>query len=155
LVLLKVHLYRQLSFVLLHLSAGINYTNHLVPRKKTIMKCDDEQDLLQLFGLAFKSKYDVILVASGEECIDRYISEKNGGNKIDLILLDYGLGSILGDSVARKIKEYDETKIILISSYDLDDELLKELRDGKYIIKYIEKPIYVNDLLDLVSEMVC
>jgi CheY-like chemotaxis protein len=120
------------------------------------MICEDDQDLLQLFGKVFKSKYDVILVDSGEECIDRYVKEKNSGNKIDLILIDYGLASnMLGDSVARKIREYDETKIILISSYDLNDELLKELMDGKYITEYIEKPIYLNDLLDLVSEMVC
>jgi hypothetical protein len=46
--------------------------------------------------------------------------------------------SILCDSVARKIKEYDETKIILISSHDLGDELLRELYDGKHITRYIE-----------------
>ena len=70
--------------------------------------------------------------------------------------MDYGLrDGILGDSVARKIKEYDEIKIILISSYDLDDELLKELHDNKFVTKYIEKPTYVNDLIDLVSELVC
>lgn len=137
------------------MSADINYIDHLVARKKTIMICEDDQDLLQLFGKAFKSIYDVILVDSGKECIDRYRRGKNGGNKIDLILLDYGLGNILGDAVARKIKEYNETKIILISSYDLDYELLKELLDGKYITKYIEKPIHLNDLLDLVSVMVC
>ena len=28
---------------------------------------------------------------------------------------------MFGDSVARKIKEYNGTKIILISAYDLDD----------------------------------
>jgi response regulator RpfG family c-di-GMP phosphodiesterase len=72
------------------------------PDKKTVMICDDEQDVLQLFGKALRSKYNVILVSSGE---DRFIEEKNQGNKIHLLLLDYRLGYMLGDSVARTIKE--------------------------------------------------
>lgn len=52
------------------------------------MICDDEQDLRELFGKALKSKYNVILVDSGEDCIDKYIHEKSQGNKIHLILLD-------------------------------------------------------------------
>jgi response regulator RpfG family c-di-GMP phosphodiesterase len=93
-----------------------NYlASHLDTEKKTVMICDDEQDLRQLFGIALKSKYNVILVDSGEDCIDKYIDEKSQGNKIHLILLDYRLGGMFGDSVARKIKEYNGTKIILIS----------------------------------------
>jgi CheY-like chemotaxis protein len=65
--------------------------------------------LLEFFGLALKIKYNVVLVSSGEYCIDKYIDEKNQGNKIHLILLDYRLGGMFGDSVARKIKEYNGT----------------------------------------------
>ena len=107
------------------------------------MICDDERDLLELFGLALKSKYNVILVDSGEDCIDKYIDEKNQGNKIHLILLDYRLGGMFGDSVARKIKEYNGTKIILISAYDLDDSLVKDLEENNYIAKFVEKPILI------------
>lgn len=88
--------------------------------KKTVKICDDERDLLQLFGQALKSKYNVILVNSGEEGIDRFIEEKNRGNKVHLLLLDYRLGDMFGDSVARTIKQYNGTRIILISAYDLD-----------------------------------
>ena len=63
-------------------------------KKKTIMICDDERDVLLLFGLVFGSKYHVIMVDSGEECIERYIEETNRGNKIDLILLDYKMGKL-------------------------------------------------------------
>ena len=34
--------------------------------KKTVMICDDERDLFQLFGKAIKSEYNIILVGSGE-----------------------------------------------------------------------------------------
>ena len=47
----------------------------------------------------------------------------------------------MGDSVARKIKEYGGTKIILISAFNIDGVLVKELENGSYISKYILKPI--------------
>jgi CheY-like chemotaxis protein len=127
---------------------------HLETKKKTIMICDDQRDVLLFFKLALESKYNVILVGSGEDCINKYKEEKSRGNEIHLILLDYRLGSMYGDSVARKIKELNGTKIILISAYDLDDVLLKELEDGDYIAKYVEKPIHTNRLVELVAEII-
>jgi response regulator RpfG family c-di-GMP phosphodiesterase len=122
--------------------------------KKTVMICDDERDLLELFGLALKSKYNIIQVSSGEDCIEKFIEEKSLGNKIHLILLDYKLGDMMGDSVARKIKEYNGTKIILISAYDLDYALVKDLEEKNYIVKYVEKPIHLNSLIDIVSDTI-
>ena len=131
-----------------------NLASHFDPGKKTVMICDDERDLLELFGLALEIEYNVILVDSGEDCIDRYIDEKNQGNKIHLVLLDYRLGGMFGDSVARKIKEYNGTKIILISAYDLDVELVKDLEENKYIAKFVEKPIFINSLIELVADTI-
>lgn len=121
---------------------------------KTVMICDDEPDLLKLFGTALKSKYNVILASSGKDCIKKFIEEKNRGNEIDLLLLDYRLKDIPGDSVARKIKEYSGTKIILISAYSSDDPLLNELKENNYITKYIEKPIRLSSLIKLVEETI-
>ena len=131
-----------------------NLASHFDPRKKTVMICDDERDLLELFGLALNIKYNVILVDSGEDCVDKYIDEKNQGNKIHLLLLDYRLGGMFGDSVARKIKEYNGTKIILISAYDLEDELVKDLEENNYIAKFVEKPIPINSLIELVAGII-
>jgi CheY-like chemotaxis protein len=124
------------------------------PDKKTIMICDDEQDVLQLFGQALRSKYNIILVSSGEDCIDKFIEEKNQGNKIHLIPLDYRLGDMSGDSVARTIREYNGTKIILISAYDLDSKLINELRENNYIVIYIEKPIHIANLIEIVANTI-
>jgi CheY-like chemotaxis protein len=123
-------------------------------RKKIMMICDDEPDMRLLYGLVFGSRYDVVMVNSGEECIERYAEETKRGNKISLILLDYKLGGMLGDSVARKIKECNETKIILNSAYDVNDVLLRELENGNYISKYIQKPFDTDRLTDLVAEIV-
>ena len=129
-------------------------SNHPVPDKKTVMICDDEQDLLLLLGLALGSKYNVIQVSSGEDCIEKYLEEKNRGNKVHLILLDYRLGDMFGDSVARTIKQYNGTKIILISAYDLDRALVKELEENNHIANYIKKPIQIDDLIELVADTV-
>ena len=129
-------------------------SNHPIPDKKTVMKCDDEQDLLLLFGLALGSKYNVIQVGSGEDCIEKYLEEKNRGNKVHLILLDYRLGDMFGDSVARTIKQYNGTKIILISAYDLDSALVKELEENNHIANYIKKPIQIDDLIEIVASMI-
>jgi len=123
-------------------------------RKKTVMICDDEQDLRLLFGLALGLKYNVIQVESGKNCIEKYIEEKNRGNEIHLILLDYRLGDMLGDAVARKIKEYNGVKIILISAYDLDHALVKELEESKFIVQFIEKPIEPANLIELVARTI-
>lgn|SRR5512145_1486358 len=128
--------------------------NHSVHEKKTVMVCDDDQDLRLLFGQALKSKYNIILVGSGEDCIEKFIAEKKQGNKIHLILLDYRLGDMFGDSVARKIKEHIGTSIILISAYDLDDALVKELEDNNCIAKHIEKPIHLHSLIEIVSKTI-
>ena len=56
-------------------------------------------------GYALSPRYNVILVDSGKNYIEKYVEEKNRGNKIHLILLDYRLGDMLGDAVARKIRE--------------------------------------------------
>lgn len=122
-------------------------------KKKTMMICDDEPDMRLLFGLVFGSRYDVIMVDSGEECIEKYTEETNRGNKISLILLDYKLGGMWGDSVARKIKECNQTKIILNSAYDINDVLIRELESGNYISKYIQKPFDTDRLTDLVAEI--
>jgi DNA-binding response OmpR family regulator len=73
------------------------------------MICEDDPDLLNLFRMAFKSKYNVIPVNSGKDCINRFIEETNRNNKIHLLLLDYRLSDISGESVARRIKEYNGT----------------------------------------------
>ena len=43
-------------------------------------------------------------------------------------------------------------KIILITAYDIDDILLKDLEENNCITKCIEKPIHLRSLMDLVAE---
>ena len=47
-----------------------------------------------------------------------------------------------------------ETKIILISAFNIDGVLVKELENGSYISKYILKPIETDSLVNLIDEIV-
>jgi CheY-like chemotaxis protein len=64
------------------------------------------------------------------------------------------IGGMLGDSVARNIKEFNETKIILNSAYNVDDVLKRDLENGNYISRYIQKPFDTDRLTDLMAEIV-
>ena len=127
--------------------------NKFAIEKRTIMICEDEPDVLLSFEQMLKSEFNIISVDSGEECIEKYVKEISRGNKIHLILLDYKLSDMRGDSVARKINECSETKIILISAYNIDDVVIKELVSGSYISKYILKPVDTERLINLIDEI--
>ena len=45
---------------------------------------------------------------------------KVDGKHIDILLLDYRLGDMSGDEVARKIMGMNGTKVILISAFEMD-----------------------------------
>jgi DNA-binding NtrC family response regulator len=44
--------------------------------KKTVMICDDDNDLLQLYKLALNSKYEILTASSGKECSKNLFSRK-------------------------------------------------------------------------------
>lgn len=121
--------------------------------KKTIMICDDEIDLLQMYEMALGGIYDIIMVDSGKECIQRYISEKHKGKKIHILLLDYKLGDMLGDIVACKISELNGVKTILISAYDLDQKLVNDLISRRCIVGTIKKPIRIPMMLEQIDNL--
>jgi DNA-binding response OmpR family regulator len=60
--------------------------------------------------------------------------------------MDFRLGDITGDNVATRIRSLDGTIVILISAYDLDDELINRLKLGGYISSFMKKPITMQKL---------
>ena len=50
--------------------------------------CDDEQDLLQVFGLGLESEYNIILANSGGNCIEKFIRKEWGKQIIALRCTD-------------------------------------------------------------------
>lgn len=76
--------------------------NSEILKNKIVMVCEDEEELLELYSKVLEIYYTVIRVASGNECITKYLEQKNKGYPIDLLFLDYKLGDMHGDDVAKK-----------------------------------------------------
>jgi response regulator RpfG family c-di-GMP phosphodiesterase len=119
----------------------------------TVMICDDEVDMLGLFKAALAPAYDVLAVDSGKDCIEKFVEEKHKGRKIDVLILDYRLGDMLGDIVACKIKELNGVKTILISAYDLDEEMVKDLIERKCIVGALKKPIRLQPMIEKIEQV--
>jgi CheY-like chemotaxis protein len=121
-------------------------------RRRTVMICDDERDLLLMFAIELQTKYNVLTAQSGEECIKKYLDTKHSGRKIDLILLDYKLGDTTGDYVAHKIKELNDVKIIMITAYEVNDDITRELEGNQLVIDIVQKPIAIDSLMAKVAQ---
>ena len=122
--------------------------------RKVVMICEDEKELLDLYSRVLELTYDVIKVCSGAECIREYLENKENGSPIDLLFLDYKLGDMLGDDVAKKIKKMNGIKIILISAYNLDEPIKNELLENKYIEKFLQKPIRMRQIIQVAADSI-
>jgi DNA-binding response OmpR family regulator len=122
-------------------------------RRKSILVCDDESDLLLMFQIHLESQYNVLTVVTGKECIDRVSELKKKNEMIDLVLLDYKLGDITGENVARKIRETEKNiKILMITAFELDDHVVKNMIQNRYIDDIINKPIQLEELSKKIEE---
>lgn len=129
-------------------------SNSNTKNRKVVMICEDEKELLDLYSRILELTYDVIKVCSGAECIREYLENKANGSPIDLLFLDYKLGDMLGDDVAKKIKKMNGIKIILISAYDLDEPIKNELLENKYIEKFLQKPIRMRQIVQVAADSI-
>jgi DNA-binding response OmpR family regulator len=122
-------------------------------RRKSILVCDDESDLLLMFQIHLESQYNVSTVVTGKECIDRVSELKKKNEMIDLVLLDYKLGDITGENVARKIRETEKNiKILMITAFELDDHIVKNMIQNRFIDDIINKPIQLEELSKKIEE---
>jgi CheY-like chemotaxis protein len=120
----------------------------VLSERKTVMVCDDEIDLLYLFKSALEPTYDVLAVESGKGCIEKFVEERHKGKKVDLLLLDYKLGDMLGDIVACKVHELNGVKTFLISAYELEQEVVNHLMERRCIIGVMRKPIRMSVMIN-------
>jgi CheY-like chemotaxis protein len=117
------------------------------------MICDDELDLLYLFKYALEPNYDVLIVDSGKDCIEKFLEEKHKGKKVDVLLLDYKLGDMLGDIVACKIHELNGVKTILITAYELEQDMVSHLIEKRCITGIMKKPVRIPTMIKELERM--
>jgi DNA-binding response OmpR family regulator len=129
-------------------------TQHIDKRvRRSILVCDDEADLLLMFQIHLESQYNVLTVVSGRECIDKINEIKKKNEKIDLVLLDYKLGDTSGENVAREIREIEKNvKILMITAFELEDHIVRNMIQNRYINDVINKPIQLEELSKKIEE---
>ena len=125
-------------------------------RKKehTLLICDDEPDLLELYAAMLSDDYKIMKASSGEECIRKYIETKEKMDDITVILLDFRIGEVTGDKVARDIKEINGAKIILISAYEINHDLIRRLKDERVIVEFVSKPVSLDTLKRIIAKTI-
>jgi response regulator RpfG family c-di-GMP phosphodiesterase len=68
--------------------------------------------------------------------------------------LDYRIGEVTGDKVARDIKEINGAKIILISAYEINHDLIQRLKNERVIIEFVSKPISLDILKRIIAKTI-
>ena len=82
----------------------------------------------------------MLKTASGEEAVRMAVMEK-----VDMVLLDMGLPDLDGTEVLRKLREWSEMPIIIVSARDPDREKVSALDMGAD--DYLTKPFSARELL--------
>ena len=123
-------------------------------KEHTLLICDDEPDLLELYAAMLSDDYKIMKASTGEECIRKYIEMKEKMHGITVVLLDFRIGEMTGDKVARDIKEINSAKIILISAYEIDRDLIQRLKDEKVIVEFVSKPISLDTLKRIIAQTI-
>jgi response regulator RpfG family c-di-GMP phosphodiesterase len=104
--------------------------------KKTVMLCDSDPDLLKLYAKTLQVKYNIISAFSGKECIDKYTKLRSTGQSVDVLVLEYRLGDMLGTDVVNKIRDMNGTQVVLVSISEIED-----LQRSDIISRILKKPV--------------
>jgi DNA-binding NtrC family response regulator len=114
-------------------------------KKHKILIVDDELSVrTSLGGWFMEDGFDVETAASGEEALNKMSS-----GPYDIILLDIKMPGIDGITLQKRIREIDDTSIIIImTAYASVDTAVKALKRGAF--DYVSKPFDPDDLSHLV-----
>ncbi len=109
--------------------------------KTTILVVDDEKEIRELIEIYLKNEgYNVIVAEDGLQAL-----ELSKNNKIHLIILDIMLPSIDGIQVCKRIREYLDVPIIMLSAKSEDNDKILGIITGAD--DYVTKPFNPLELV--------
>jgi len=97
---------------------------------------------------------------TGKEVYQKFVEIQTRGEKLDIIMLDYGLSITDGKEVCKRIREYEIRKgikphmIIMLCGY-YDDKIRELLTDknGPYMVNEImKKPVFYEELVECLAK---
>jgi two-component system KDP operon response regulator KdpE len=106
-----------------------------------ILVCDDEPQILRALRVILRDAgYEAVMAASGEEALDRAAVKPPAAAILDLMLPDLD-----GVEVTRRLREWSEMPIILLSAVGEEDAKVRALAAGAD--DYVTKPFGPSELV--------
>jgi two-component system, OmpR family, KDP operon response regulator KdpE len=105
-----------------------------------VLVVDDERPIRRFLHASLSGTYTVLEAASGEEALAVAVS-----GRPDVILLDLGLPDMDGVDLTRRLREWTQIPIIVISVRDHEEDKITALDAGAD--DYLTKPFGVGELL--------
>ena len=106
-----------------------------------ILAADDEPAILRALTVALRARgYDVIAATNGQEALERCATEEPAA-----VILDLGLPDLDGIDVLRRIREWTDVPVIVLTAEGSDDRKVIALDSGAD--DYVTKPYSTPELL--------
>jgi two-component system, OmpR family, KDP operon response regulator KdpE len=104
-----------------------------------ILVIDDERPIRRFLNASLSWQYTVLEASTGEEALRMAVS-----GRPDVIILDLGLPDMDGVEVTRRLREWTQIPIIIVSVRDQEDDKIAALDAGAD--DYLTKPFGVGEL---------
>jgi two-component system KDP operon response regulator KdpE len=108
--------------------------------KIRILIVDDERSIRRFLSASLSGQYDVSQASDGEEALQAVVSERP-----DLLILDLGLPDIDGVEVTRRLREWTQIPIIVVSVREQESDKIAALDAGAD--DYLTKPFGAGELM--------
>lgn len=105
-----------------------------------ILVVDDERPIRRFLNASLSGSYTIIEASNGEEAIHAASTERP-----DLVILDLGLPDIDGVEVTRRLREWTQVPIIIVSVREQEADKIAALDAGAD--DYLTKPFGAGELL--------
>jgi two-component system KDP operon response regulator KdpE len=105
-----------------------------------VLVVDDERPIRRFLSASLSGQYTVLEAATGEEALAATLS-----GRPDVIILDLGLPDLDGVEVTRRLREWTQIPIVVISVRDREEDKIAALDAGAD--DYLNKPFGLGELM--------
>ena len=117
------------------------------PDALTVIIADDDELIRNVVAIYFGNKgYQVISAVSGQDCL-----ELMRGSEPDAVLLDVMMPGMDGWEVCRRIREFSDAPVILLTACAQDSDREKGMAAGASA--YVTKPVLLKHLEALIRTL--
>jgi len=114
--------------------------------KLRVLIVDDDKGSRETLADIFEAKgYESEKAKDGYEAIEKFKKKK-----FDFVIMDIKMPGMSGVEACRKIYEIGKTKIILITAYALDNEMLEAVKRGA--ITVLHKPLDIERIFRIIEQ---